>query len=85
MPQEQEWLLNYEEEQETDLKRFVTSTCEGEESTRDWDEEETDLKRQSKGCVWILICSLRNQQAWELISTWKTSHKQNTKDLSHLR
>ena len=51
MPQEQEWLLNYEEEQETDLKRFVTSTCEGEESTRDWDEEETDLKRQSKGCV----------------------------------
>ena len=48
---EQEWLQKYEEEQETDLKRLVTGTCEGEESTRDWDKEETDLKRQSKGCV----------------------------------
>ena len=46
-PLDPEWLQHYEEQQETELKRFIAGPSGTEDSAGD-DDEETDLKKHSK-------------------------------------
>ena len=46
-PPDPGWLQHYEEQQETELKRFIAGPSGTEDSAGD-DDEETDLKKHSK-------------------------------------